>query len=162
LYLENGLVNLRVLRSSDYLLMTSTTSVGAGAWHHIACSVGGGTARLFVDGVLDVEVAVTATPSADSSSPIWIGSMLRDGIQLPGLPGYISDLRVSSLARYTAPFSPALLLAPDPDTLALWHLDDGGASTTAKDSGPQALDGTIEGTASWLTGPARCSAVAGD
>jgi hypothetical protein len=162
LQLANGLVSLRVWRGSDYALLTSTTSIGPGGWHHIACSVGGGSGRIFVDGVLDVEVPITAAPSADSTSPIWIGSMLRDGAQQPGLPGYISDLRVSSTARYTSAFSPALLLSPDADTLALWHIDDGGTSTTVRDSGPQSLDGTIEGTASWLAAPARCSAVAGD
>lgn len=161
LYVVDGQVGLRVWRGADYVLLTSATALAAGAWHHVACSVGGGSARLYIDGVLDHEAALAPAASADAISPIWIGSTFRDGGQAPGLPGYITDLRVSTGARYTADFSPALLLSPDADTLALWHIDDGGTSTVVHDSGPQSLDGTVVGAAAWLPGPARCSALAG-
>lgn len=155
--LADGLVSLRVRRGSDYVQLDGNTRIGAGTWHHVAGSVGGGTAHLFIDGKLDVELPVASAPSADSMTPIWIGSMVRGESQMPALPGYISDVRVSSLGRYTLRFAPALRLAADADTLALWHIDDGEPSTTVRDSGPQSLDGTIAGAPWWITGPPRCA-----
>jgi len=161
LYLSDGFVRVTVFGSAaggDVSLQGSYPLAG-GSWHHVAVSVGGGTARLFVDGIDDVDSPVIPAAPANQSSPIWLGSAFRDGAQQPGLQGYISDVRVSSIARYTTSFLPELGLAADVNTLALWHISDGAPATTVADNGPQSLTGAIGelSTWAWTAAPARCA-----
>lgn len=74
--------------------------------------------------------------------------------------GVISDLRVSSIARYsTETFTPPALLSADANTLALWRLDE-GTGITLSDLGPANLDATIlrasaSGPPRWVSVEAR-------
>jgi hypothetical protein len=74
--------------------------------------------------------------------------------------GVISDLRVSSIARYsTETITPPALLTVDASTLALWRLDEGTGITVA-DIGPANLDASITRTSAtgpprWVSVPAR-------
>ena len=50
--------------------------------------------------------------------------------------GSMAELRISSVARYTAPFIPQVNLETDSDTLALWRLNE-GSGNTATDCPPR-------------------------
>jgi hypothetical protein len=71
----------------------------------------------------------------------------------PPIRGAIAEVRMSSIDRYKADFSPERTLSSDASTLALWHLNE-GAGNVAKDSGPNRLDGAIV-DATWSELPAR-------
>ena len=49
--------------------------------------------------------------------------------------GAVDEIRISSVARYTADFTPARRFEPDPATLALYHCDDPDSPTLIDSSG---------------------------
>ncbi len=56
--------------------------------------------------------------------------------------GLMDEIRVSSTARYTEDFQPALRHTPDSETLLLYHLDEGDG-TVAHDASGNGRDGQI-------------------
>lgn len=90
--------------------ITSTSTVSASSWVHLAVTRSGNTVRQFIDGTLD---ATTATFSSGTSNTqelrLGIDELAGDGFN-----GYIDDLRITKgVARYTANFTPPS--APFPD-----------------------------------------------
>jgi len=67
------------------------------AWHHVAVSRSGTTVRLYVDGTL--ASTGTSSSSFSSTAPMYIAY----NSQFPprNMIGYIDDVRVSTVARYT-------------------------------------------------------------
>jgi hypothetical protein len=65
------------------------------------------------------------------------------------LTGRIAEVRVSNIARYTAPFTPQIRFASDANTMMLLHFDE-GSGTTAHDSSGNGNDGTLNGTVTWV------------
>jgi hypothetical protein len=132
-----------------------------GVWHHIASSYGGGALKLYVDG----ELWATASGSdriANPDNTVYIGATERGerpidpraGTQWwPPIQGWIADVRLSAGDRYPSAFVPESRLAADAATIALWHLDE-GSGTTATDSGPNHLSGTIV-NAKWVDAQPR-------
>lgn len=63
--------------------------------------------------------------------------------------GWISEVRISQAARYQQDFKPATVLADEPDTIALYHFDE-GSGTILHDASGHGHDGKIVG-ATWVT-----------
>ena len=86
----------------------TTNSVTFGAWNHIAITRVNSVGRIFING----EVGWEGTLSAD-----FVSGVVRIGADDDGayglLQGYIDELRLSNVARYTANFTPPG--APFPD-----------------------------------------------
>lgn len=136
------------------------------AWHHLATSYGGGSLRLYVDGVVVGSMDGTEAV-ANASNTFFIGATARHErshdaskgqLFWPPMHGYISEVRISSTNRYPEDFVPEPRLLSDAATIALWHLDE-GAEALVSDSGPNQLHGVIIG-AEWALAPVR-PAVAG-
>jgi hypothetical protein len=136
-------------------------------WHHVASSYGGGSFRLYVDGALVGSMDATErVPNPPST--LYLGATARyqhnfDTAQgthyWPPIDGFIAEVRLSSINRYTTDFTPEPRLHVDESTLGLWHLDEGDGSVAA-DSSPSQLDGTLIG-ATWTLAPARNPASSG-
>jgi len=90
-------------------------------------------------------------PPKDAKFPLQITSW-RLGGAASGLfnmfPGRISEVRISKGARYDKDFTPKPRFEPDPDTLALYHMDE-GAGEVLRDSSGNKRDGKIFG-AKWV------------
>jgi hypothetical protein len=128
------------------------------SWSHVALVYANGTATGYLDGA-EIVAFSASSPGASTS-----GATVRIGGEAPmpgagGLPqvelnkkfgyhGSIRHVRISSVPRYLAPFTPLSGLTVDADTVALWPLDD-GEGTTAADSGSQGFDAAVEG-AMWV------------
>ena len=130
-------------------------------WHHLAGIYDGTSLRLAVDGVLDPNVVTTGF--VDSDLVLEIGSRTNNDFYFDG---EIYEVRVSSAARYTDNFTPAIGFLADADTLALYHLDE-GTGAVAGDAADGANDGAIAGGAAWTTtcpaaGTASCAALGFD
>ena len=133
------------------------------SWHHVAGTISGGTAHLYVDGVERTSVS-TVTPLAAGSTPLFIG---RDASGASSFTGAIDDLRVypralsaSEIAALAgATTSPGVVTANDlsitttegtPVAITLSGSDtDGDALTYSVTSSP--ADGVLTGTAPNLT-----------
>ena len=115
--------------SATYTLISRSTTIGLGAWKHIAITRSGSTLRMFVDGS-QLGASATSALSLDAISTggtqdLHIGKILTGNSSEPFEPGftatyvsymngYIDDLRITKgVARYTANFTPPT--APFPD-----------------------------------------------
>ena len=121
---------VRVGRTNVAWDATSTGSATtANTWQHIAASRSNGTLRIFVNGV-SVHSSAN-TQSYPLTTTMGIGG---DTVFGSSSNGYIDEVRVSNIARYTANFTPSTTpFVNDPTTLFLMHADGANASTTFTD-----------------------------
>lgn len=95
----------------DQSFVTSTETVSANTWSHIAMTHKSGSGiKIWVNGVgTGSYTAVVGTPQHNSGPPLGIGSMFTADVQ-----GYIDDLRITKgVERYTSNFTPPTAEFPD-------------------------------------------------
>lgn len=130
--------------------VVGATSLGFGAWHHVALTFDGASLKLYVDGALDGETATDATPRYDSIQHFGIGAAFNStGVAAGRFAGAIDEVRVYDRALSAAEIQ-AGMSTTKPDTSGLvgrFALDekDGAVVDSA---GPN--PGTIEGGAMFV------------
>ena len=129
--------------------------VSTDRWVHVAASWSEGTVSLFIDGARVSAGNMPGEDPLDGLGSLFIGQATRVDANgpLPGINGFISDVRISPTARYSSSFTPEANLQADGDTTALYKMDEG--------SGPAVFDtvgagspGAIYG-ATWTTTECR-------
>jgi hypothetical protein len=139
------------------LTICGTSRVDDDVWHHVAVTRARATGALqvFVDGVR--EAVTSGGPGGDVSYPddgvprdfcntgpctnsdpyLVIGAEKHDaGAQYPSFSGWIDEVRLSTVIRYTGTFArPSTRFVPDANTAALYHFDEGAGDET-RDSSP--------------------------
>ena len=122
--------------------VTSMPSQTAGIWRHIAWVRIGSFARLYIDGTLAMEWANQPMCVTDHSGSWMSIGMFRFGAGYccpsPAQPSFLGDLdwiRVSSVARYTANFTPPYEcdMIADTDTELLLKFNEPAGTTTLID-----------------------------
>jgi hypothetical protein len=124
--------------------LCGSSLVADGGWHHVAVTRrhSDGLLRIFVDGQLDAQADGPdgdvsyrdgrETPFEDDPFLV-IGAEKHDaGPEYPSYSGWVDEIRLSKVLRYTSPFAPPTApFTTDGDTVALYHLDEGpvGACT---------------------------------
>jgi len=84
--------------------VTSTTTIGAGRWTHVAMTKTSSGITLFVNGVAQTTTAISGTPQSSTSVPLSIG---QGGSSAYAFNGYMSGLRITKgTALYSATFTP--------------------------------------------------------
>jgi hypothetical protein len=120
------------------------TEVPLGEWHHVAATYDGATWRLYLDGRLDAERTVNATPRADSIQHFAIGTALTAaGTPAGRLHGSVDEVRVWNVARSgeqlaTWMFTP---LRSAPGLVSRWALDRGSEMDDITGAHPGTLAG---------------------
>ncbi len=120
-----------------------------GAWHHVAAvkDAAAGRLRVYVDGQLDADGPgpngdttyrdgrPTGWPSSDPF--LVIGAEKHFGATAwTGYSGWIDEVRLSSVVRYTASFArPGAPFVADAATRALYHFDEGAGTAVGDVSG---------------------------
>ncbi len=125
-----GTVNLIALGS--YTGWSNT--VDWSQWHHIALTwdpAASPKAQMFVDGVPVASHDTLAVP-VSTPAPLQLGYPTRTNA---GLQMAMSEVRLSSVVRYNASFTPSLTFAPDADTVALYKFAEQTGLTVADSSG---------------------------
>jgi hypothetical protein len=146
--LAGGRIAFGVRVDTEGALLCGVTDVADGYWHHIAVSrqVLDGRMDIFVDGILDAQAY---GPAGDISyrnrrateypnDPfLVIGAEKHDlGIEFPSYSGWIDEIRLSNVLRYSASFSaPDASFITDPATLALYSFDEGAGDFVNDTSG---------------------------
>lgn len=128
--------------------VSGKTKIPIGEWHHVAVSYDGTKWQLFVDGKLDGELAVNATPRKDSIQHFALGSALDSkGVAAGFFKGALDEARVWNHARTEAEIAGAMFkrLDPQPGLLGRWALDEKDLSTVADATG--ANNGQLKGGA---------------
>jgi hypothetical protein len=131
---------------------TGTTACGGtdlrdGVWHHVALTRRGsdGLVQVYVDGFLDGQATGPAGNlsyrdgrSGETWDPYLVfGAEKHDaGAEFPSFSGWLDEVRISTLRRYTAAFVPPASPFPtDAATAALYHFDEGGGTVILDASG---------------------------
>ena len=116
-----------------------------GAWHHIAVTRQASTGRLqlYVDGQLDAQAATSPATgnisyrvgrgtSYPGSDPFLVLAAEKHdaGSSFPSFNGYLDELRLSTVIRYSGNFTrPGGPFSPDGSTAALYHFNEGAGTT---------------------------------
>ena len=125
-----------------------TANVADGAWHHVAAtrSTTTGQIRLFVDGqpdgaagsgpTGDVSYRDGRSPASPNDPFLVIGAEKHDaGTQFPSYHGWIDEVRVSNVVRYSGAFTrPSAPFVGDANTVALYHFDEDNGNTLTDSS----------------------------
>lgn len=87
-----------------------TATVSTSTWHHIAVTRSGTTIRAFLNGV---QVGSSSTSSANLTAPNTNALTIGQAESTGYVTGYIDDLRITRVARYTANFTPPTAAFPN-------------------------------------------------
>jgi hypothetical protein len=137
--LHNGRIRFGAGNGNGENTICGSTNVANGVWHHIAItrnSSGNGQMRIYVDGVQDAsDMGPTGDMSygdGQSGAPddpfLVIGAEKHDidNNQYPSYNGYLDEVRLSNIVRYTSTFTPpSAPFATDGNTVALYHFNEG-------------------------------------
>ncbi len=140
-----GLVHLR---GQGYTRLTAARPWTFGRWTHLALvrDAEAGRLRLFVGGEPAGDVAC-AGDLTTNDLPLWIGADPdRRGRPVSPFRGAVDEVRLSRVARYAAPFTPADRHEADADTLLLLRCDAAVAGLVPDHSG-RGLHGRLSGKA---------------
>jgi hypothetical protein len=140
------------LAVSDGVSHTSLVSgvpLTIGEWHHVAATLSGANAVLYLDGQ-----AVNAQPGCAVPRPV-VRTLNALGRQsgAASLDALLDDVRLWNVARSAAQIQAAFtrpLAGSEAGLLACWCLDEGQGLLT-RDAGPGARHGTLSGAVAWTT-----------
>jgi hypothetical protein len=134
---ENAPNNIRIDLDANTLkyivngvtLISGTYTPSAGTWAHIAVSRSSGTTRMFVNGV-QLGSSITDN-NVYRTGIVYIGSTHRNAQYAIG---YIDEVRVSKIARYTSNFTPTTsAFTNDSNTVLLLHFNGANGATYTED-----------------------------
>jgi hypothetical protein len=125
-----------------------------GAWNHAALTYDGTTLRLYLNGALDAELAVSATPRFDNVDALGIGSAFDSSGSPQGFfEGEMNEARLWNYARGAADIkgSMGVPIPSAPGLVGRWALNENAGSVIGDTAGSPANDGTlVRGT--WVSG----------
>src|SRR5262249_585297 len=107
---------------------------------------GSGEIRFYVDGQLQNRTPIQGVKHSDY--PLALGGNVHGADEGSRFLGRMNEVRISTVARYDADFTPARRFEPDEKTIALYHLDE-GEGTVLNDSSGNRHHGEIVG-AKWV------------
>ena len=113
--------------------VTGSTTMTTGQWYHVAISrvSGTNTVNIWLNGQLEA-TSNLATDNISNTDPLNIGG--EYGTAGDSLDGYIDEVRVSNISRYTSNFAVSTsAFGSDAATVLLLHMDGGLGTTTFLD-----------------------------
>lgn len=112
-------------------VITSTGTIAINTWTHIAIVRTGisNSFSLYIDGVLNAS-APSVSNNVFNTDPFEIGANASD----LGLIGYVDELRISNIARYSTTFTPSLPIN-DAASVMMLHFNGVNNSTYIPDDG---------------------------
>ncbi len=114
----NGKLAFFVGTGASYLL-TSSLSVPLGSWQHIAFVRSVNSFRFYINGTQDTN-SYTAAWSLSDTTNIRLGNSTMPNNQIYSVDGYMSNIRLSNVARYTSNYTvPTASFVKDDKTILL-------------------------------------------
>lgn len=111
------------------------TGIDTTTWHHFALVRDSATTlKYYIDGTqIGSTVTLDATDNFDSSV-MYLGNFVFQSGGATGWNGYLDEIRISKIARYTGNFTaPSSAFTNDSNTMLLIHCDGANNSTTFTD-----------------------------
>jgi hypothetical protein len=127
-YRSTGIIDFRVNGTNS--LVSSSVAISQNTWQHFALVRSGGTIKIYLDGTAD-----NTTYNDTTNYGSYVGFYIGYGSFLGTYySGYLDEIRVSKIARYTANFTPsASAFINDSNTVLLLHCEGANNSTTFTD-----------------------------
>jgi len=110
----------QVVESPDVLV--------ANQWQHVAITLGGGTLRLYVNGVLQATKTNSIAP-LNTATALWIGQHTGGGFAFDGLMDEVRIWKVERSAAELAAASSTRLGGTETGLVAYWRFDEGSGDT---------------------------------
>ena len=144
---ENPNVMQWRVEGGPYSLGGSTYPIPYNQWMHVAGVYDGSELRLYVDGNLIASEAFSGPISDSRNEDIVVNRHVWASGSSSRLTGYLDELRISGVARYSDNFTPpAFDFSSDDQTLGLWHFDS--STGLMLDDSDYGHHGTSSGTGS--------------
>jgi len=131
---DEGRIGFRPNREVGWQL-SNPNSIQFWKWQHVAVTSDGSLLRFFVDGKL-----LTAIPSNTTLNitrkAVHIGNGVGEDNTQRGFDGWLDEIRVSNVCRWTADFTPpgrSTFISPDASTILYLPFDEGPAYNVALD-----------------------------
>ena len=124
----------------------SNSTLSTNLWYHIACVYSGSQMRIYLNGVLDRSQSASGTIRTLSTAHTYVGS--ENGISSTFFNGWIDEVRVSNVARYSSNFAIPMHLSTDANTVLLIHMDE-GSGTVANDASGMGNHGIFASNPVW-------------
>jgi hypothetical protein len=119
------------LQYFDGTEFNGTSTLSTNTWYHLAVSRSSGTLRIFLNGTQETSGSNSNNQSSTGTGYIGISFDLTAS---NSMNGWMDEIRVSNIARYTANFTaPTAAFTNDANTLLLVHCNGADASTTFTD-----------------------------
>lgn len=131
---DEGRLGFRPNRESGWQL-SEANSISYWKWQHVAVTSDGKLLRFFVNGKLLTAIPTSTTLNI-TRKPVHIGTGLGDDNTPRGFDGWLDDVRVSDVCRWTKDFIPQQrgeYLAPNASTALYLPFDEGPAHSIALD-----------------------------
>ncbi len=137
--LYGGRIAFGAASASANQTLCGGTNVADNTWRHIAVTraQSSGQMQIFVNGVLDASGTGPTgslsyrngrTTSYPNDPYLVFGAEKHDydNVNYPSYSGYLDEVRISNVVRYSANFTPpSAPFTPDANTVALYHFDEG-------------------------------------
>ena len=171
---NNGTLSFTFGNNESWPEVTSSEVMSTGQWYHVACVYDGSMMRIYIDGVLSGENAISTSISASPKS-LYIGS--SPGFSGRNFNGKIDEVRVWNKARSACQINNDMnktLNGNELGLVAYYSFNQGTAEadnsgfTTLPDMTSNANNGTLNGfalngtTSNWLTSGAGATTAAPD
>ena len=125
--------------SSGMSVLLYSGNLSAATWNHWAVVRSSSVLTLYINGTASGSTYTTTGNSIASTYPLYIGggvgglsdnNFSSSSATVVNLNGYLDEIRISNIARYTATFTPSTTpFQNDANTLLLLHMDGTNAST---------------------------------
>lgn len=138
--------------------VTGTTVIQNGVWYHAALTYDGTTWKIYLNGTLEVTLAVNQPVQNVSIQHSAIGSALTStGVAQGYFQGVMDEVRIWNSAKTQSDIVLNInkkITSPAAGLVARWGLDE-GTGTSIGDISGNTITGTITGSGyAWLTGEA--------
>ncbi len=134
--------------------ISGTTLITSNVWHHAAATYDGAKWQVFLDGVLERELAVNQPPRADSIQHAGLGTALNStGWPNGYLNGILDEARIWSYARTGQEIQDSVWseIPSAPGLVARWGMDE-GSGTAVNDSTGNGVNGVAKNGPLWVGG----------
>lgn len=137
--LAGGRIAFGVNNGTNSYTLKGNINISDDNWHHVAVTRNSSTGeiKIFIDGQIDQSYVSNVTGDIsyrNGRTTYWVSDPYLvlgaekhdyDNTQYPSFNGFLDELRISDIIRYSGSYIPQYQFTDDPRTVLLYHFDEG-------------------------------------